>query len=302
MDHIRALKVFCAVVDEGSLAAAGRKLSMSAPSVTRVLSELEAYLGTPLLSRTTRSATLTDVGATYLLNARRILEEVETADDIARGGRIKPTGTLRITASILFGEYYIAPIIRDYIDSFADVKVEGVFVDRLTGIVDEGFDIAVRIGPLKDSSLRAVRVGSVRHVTCGHPEYFAKHGIPEHPRDLINHNIIHFEGYGRKQALEFDDGLIVKHDSRLAFSTISPCIAAAKSGWGLTRVLSYQVGPAVEAGELTTVLDDYSARRWPVHLVHTESRLQSAKVRAFLDIATERLRRNPILNADARPA
>ncbi len=296
MDHIRALKVFCAVVDANSLAGAARMLSMSAPSVTRVINELEAHLATPLLKRTTRSVTLTDVGATYLPNARRILEEVQAADDIARGARIKPTGTLRITASILFGQYYIAPIIRDYIDRFPDVKVEGVFVDRLVSIIDEGFDIAVRIGPLKDSSLKAIRVGSVHHATCGHADYFEKNGIPQHPRDLINHNIIHFDGLGYKRSWKFDDGLMVNHNSRLGFSTIAPCISTAKSGWGLTRVLSYQVGPELNSGELQTVLESYSQQEWPVHLVHTESRLQSAKVRSFLDIATEHLRKNPILN------
>lgn len=295
MDHIRALKVFCAVVDANGLAGAARKLSISAPSVTRILNELEAYLKTPLLNRTTRSVTLTDAGATYVLNARRILEEIKTADDIARGARTKPTGTLHITASILFGQHYIAPIIQDYIDQFSDVKVEGVFVDRLVSIVDEGFDIAVRIGPLKDSSLKAIRVGSVRHVTCGHPDYFDKNGTPDHPSDLSHHNSILFDGYGRKGSWEFDNGLMVDLSSQLGFSTIAPCVSAAKSGWGVARVLSYQIGPELKSGELVTVLDDYSQQAWPVHLVHTESRLQSAKVRSFLDMATKQLRETPIL-------
>lgn len=296
MDQKRALEVFCAVADEGGLAGAARALSISPPTVTRIVNELETYLGAPLLHRTTRSITLTQTGAAYLADARRILEDLATADEAARGDTVKPTGALRITASVLFGQHYIAPIVREFVDLYPDVWVEGVFVDRIVNIIDEGIDISVRIGPLADSTFRAVRVGAVRHVVCGCPSYFREHGAPKKPSDLANHKIIDFDGIGKPGVWTFDSGVSVKFKPRMQFSTIAPCIHLAKSGWGLTRVLSYQIGPELGAGGLQTVLNEFSTEEWPIHLVHPEGRQRSAKVKCFLELAAERLRKDKFLN------
>lgn len=301
MDKSRALEVFCAVADAGSLAGAARRLALSPPSVTRILNELETYLGTALLRRTTRQVTLTEVGERYLEDARRILEQLQDADDVARGARVKPTGTLRITASVLFGQLYIAPIVRDYLDAHADVRVECVFVDRVVNLVDEGLDVAVRIGPLPDSSLRATGVGAVRHISCASPDYLAKHGRPELPEDLTRHRTAHATGMHPKGVWTFDGGVTIALAPRLIFSTIAACVAAAEAGWGITRVLSYQIGPQLVAGTLVPVLDEFSTEQWPVNLVYAGGRQQSAKVRAFLDLATDRLRKEPALEMSGQP-
>lgn len=296
MDHLKALEVFCAVAEAKGLAGGARKLSLSPPSVTRIINELEAHLGTPLLHRTTRTVSLTQVGLTYFVDAKRILDDLKLADDTAKGAQIKPTGTLRITSSVLFGQYYMGPIILDYLNLYPDVRVEAVFIDRLVNVVEEGFDIAVRIGKLPDSSLRAKRVGAVRHVVCGSPDYFNSRGIPQHPRDLQQHKIIHFTGFSGDAKWNFDGKTSVQLKPRLTFSSVAPCISSAKASWGLTKVLSYQIGPSLGDGDLQTVLTDYTQEQWPINLVYADGRIQSAKVRSFLDLAAEKLQNDRNLN------
>jgi len=296
MDHLRALEVFCAVIKANSFTGATRTLPISAPSITRIINELESHLGTPLLHRTTRTMTPTESGLAYYMHAKRILEELQTADDVVRGAHTTPTGTLRVTAPQLFGQHYISPIIREYLDTYSNVRAEGRFLDRAINIVDEGFDIAIRIGPLRDSNLKAIRVGAVRHVVSGCPDYFKKNGIPQNPSDLQHHKIIHFSEFGTDNSWVFDKGLSILLEPRITLSTIGACISSAKAGWGLTRALSYQVGPKLGAGGLQTVLSEYDRDEWPIHLVHAENRMQSAKVRSFLDLAVERLREDPFLN------
>ena len=149
---------------------------------------------------------------------------------------------------------------------------------------------------MSDSSFRAVRVGAVRHVVCGCPSYFRKHGLPQTPSDLARHRIISFDGIGKPGVWTFDGGATVTLKPRMQFATVAPCIEVAKSGWGLTRVLSYQIGPELGSGGLQTVLLEHSTEEWPIHLVHPEGRQRSAKVKRFLELATERLRNNKFLN------
>ena len=286
--------MFVTVADCGSLAGAARKLALSPPTVTRIVNELERHIGAALLHRSTRVVALTETGATYLADARRILDDVRAADAAAQGARMEPRGTLRLTASVLFGQNYIAPIVGELLDRHPEMSVDAVFLDRTVNVIEEGFDVAVRIGPLPDSSLRAIRVGAVRHVVCASPAYLARHGKPRHPRDLAEHRLIAFEG--RKTSWRFDDGVTVRIAPRMTFNTIAPGLAMARAGWGLTRALSYQVGPDIAGGRLVTVLDAFSTTEWPVHLLHAEPHGPSAKLRAFLDLAVERLRALPALS------
>lgn len=290
MDRLRAMEIACAIADTEGLASAARVLSLSPPTVTRVLGELERHLGAKLFHRTTRVVSLTEVGAAYVQNARRIVREAQEADDLARGAQIRPTGTLRVTASVLFGQKYIAPILRELVERYEGVQVEAFFVDRVVNLIDEGFDVAVRIGQLPDSSLRATRVGAVRRVVCGAPDYLAQAGRPVRPEDLTSHRIVHFTGDGPECRWSFDDGSTVALRPRLTFSTLAACIDSARSGFGLTRALSYQVADACDDGELEPVLENALQERWPIHLMHAEGSLKSAKVRTFLDLAAERLR------------
>ncbi len=296
MDHLKHLGVFIAIADTGSLVGAARALNLSPPTVTRILSDLEAGLGVPLFHRTTRAVVLTDTGQSFLDDARRIVADYDNAIDNARGARIAPTGTLRVTASMLFGQHYVLPIIQKYLDLYPDVTVEATFVDRVVNIVDEGFDIAVRIGQLNDSSLLASRVGSVRHVVCGCPEYFAWNGLPSKPEDLKKHDIISAGVLSPTNDWMFAGGEVVRVTPRLRVNSIASAIAAARTSWGITRVLSYQIGEELDGGGLKTVLEEYEPEALPIHIIHPEGRAASAKIRTFMSMATEILRANPYLN------
>ncbi|MGH1419045.1 MAG: LysR family transcriptional regulator [Hyphomicrobiaceae bacterium] len=296
MDRMRALEVFVEVVEAGGLAAAARNLSLSAPSVTRILNDLEADLGVVLIRRSTRIMTLTEVGTSFLGDAKRIISEYAEARDAVRGAHRVPKGTLRITAPTLFGQHYITDIILEYLSTYLDVVVECVYLDRVVNLIDEGFDIAVRIGRLPDSNLYAARVGQVRRVVCGMPCYFRDHKLPKTPLDLRAHEIVAARPVGPTDDWRFRDGVTVRIRPRLTFSSMPAAIGAVKTGFGLTRVLSYQIGPELREGTLQTILTDYEPDPLPIHIVHADGQATSAKVRSFVNLATKRLRKNPLIN------
>ncbi|HVI91247.1 MAG TPA: LysR family transcriptional regulator, partial [Dongiaceae bacterium] len=190
MDRWQAMRVFVKVADGGGFAEAGRQLNMSPPAVTRVIAGLEEMIGAQLLVRTTRRVKLTEAGTRYLEDCRRILADIAEAEAAAGGAEATPTGTLVITASVLFGNMYVLPLLTDYLNLYPAMTVRAVFLDRIVNIIDEGIDLAVRIGHLADSSLSAVRVGTVRRVVVGAPGYFKKYGMPKTPADLTRHNIV----------------------------------------------------------------------------------------------------------------
>jgi len=296
MDRLQALEVFVAIAEAGSLAGAGRRLSLSAPSVTRVLSDLETSLGGPLFHRTTRALTLTDTGRNFLESARQIVTDYAEATDAARGAHRAPTGLLRVTAPVLFGQHYISPILLAFLDLYPNVQIEAVYLDRVVNLIEEGFDVAVRIGPLPESGLVAARAGAVQRVVCGCPAYFTRYGRPQTPADLGPHRIIGARPVTPTALWRFADGIEATVRPRLWFTSVAAAIEATKTSWGLTRVLSYQIGPELGTGDLETVLRDYEPASLPIHLVHAEGRSASAKVRSFVDLAVACLRRNPYLN------
>lgn len=298
MDRWQAMRVFVKVAESGGFADAGRQLHMSPPAVTRVIATLEEMIGTRLLIRTTRSVKLTEAGSRYLEDCRRILAEITEAEAAAAGAHATPTGTLIVTASMLFGNMYVLPIVTDFLTQHPAVTVRALFLDRVTNIVDEGIDVAVRIGHLTDSGYSAVRVGSVRRVICGAPAYFDKNGVPQVPADLAGHNIVMATAAWTSLDWHFgrDQKTSVTIRPRLFCNTNEAAIAAAVSGWGLTRVLSYQIAPALVAGELQITLSDFEEDPLPIHLVHAAGRHASAKVRSFIDFAVDRLRANRMIN------
>lgn len=296
MDRMRALEVFVEVVEAGSLAAAARNLSLSAPSVTRLLNDLEAELGVLLVHRTTRNVSLTEPGHQFLVDAKRIISDYAEASEVAGGAHRAPKGTLRLTAPTLFGQHYITNIVMEYLDLYPDVSVEAVYLDRVVNLVDEGFDLAIRIGRLAESNLRAVRGGEVCRVVCGCPSYFDAHGLPQKPGDLRSHRVIAARPVSPTDEWRFANGTNVRVRPRLVFASMPAAIAAVKSAWGVTRVLSYQIGPELGDNALKTVLTEFETEPLPIHIVHGEGRTASAKVRAFVDLAVARLRANPYLN------
>lgn len=286
------------VAEAESFADAGRQLHMSPPAVTRIVSALEDVIGTRLLTRTTRSVKLTAAGAQYFEDCRRLLADLSEAEAAAAGAYGKPTGTLTVTTSAMFGTMFVLPLMTEYLDLYPDVVGRGLFVDRVVSMVDEGIDVAIRIGHLPDSGLTATRVGQVRRVICGSPAYFEKHGVPMTPGDLSKHRII--ASTSAWTSLEWRFGVQKKSavhvNPRLFCNTNEAAISAAARGWGLTRVLSYQIAPQLEAGELRTILASYEEEALPIHVVHPEGRYASAKVRSFIDFAVGKLRANRHFN------
>jgi len=297
MDRLQSLRVFVAVAEAESFAAGARAVGLSAPSATRAVSTLESVLGTRLFTRTTRRVRLTDVGRAYLQDVREILVNLQAADEAVSGTAQSPVGQLRITCPQEFGRIYVAPILTEFLDRYPGVSVDVLMIDRVVNIVEEGFDIALRIGSLPSSGLVAVRVGHVRRVVCGAPSYFAERGCPQGPAELIAHRVVSVAPLHAGRHWRFGPGgeLTVKVQPRLGVSSMAAAIGIARRGWGICQALSYQIGPDLEAGTLRTVLEDWEPEPLPIHLVHTEGRRAASKVRAFIDFAAERLRGTAVL-------
>ena len=242
--------------------------------------------------RTTRSLKLTPAGEGYVADCRRILADIAEAEGNAAGSFTQPAGLLTVTAPTLFGSLHVLPVILDFLERYPAMQVKTVFVDRVVNLVEEGLDVAVRIAALPDSGLVARRIGSIRQMICGSPNYFALHGEPERPQDLANHRIIGRDGlHGHSEWLfGKDGGIAVPINARLVCNTNDAAIAAAVAGWGISRFQSYQVAPAIQVGRLKTVLADYERDLVPIHIVHAEGRRVSARVRTFVDFAAERFR------------
>ena len=297
MDRLHAMTVFARVAEAGGFAEAARRLNMSPPAVTRAVAALEDALGTRLLARTTRTVKLTETGERYLDDCRRILAELDQAEAAASGSYRAPIGVLTLSAPVLFGRMHVLPILTEFLDQHPKVVGRAMFVDRMTSLVEEGIDVAVRIGHLADASYAATRVGAVRRIVCAAPDYLERHGAPQSPIDLSRHRLIAPTSAWSAHEWRFgqEGDLVVRVEATLSCSTNDAAIAAAVAGFGLTRVASYQVEAELKAGTLKTVLEDFEEAPLPVHVAHPERRHAPAKVRAFTDLAVERLRANPAI-------
>ena len=298
MDRFQEMQVFAAVAQDQGFSAAARRLGLSAASVTRAVAALEKRIGTPLLTRTTRSVHLSEAGQRYLEDCRRILAEVQEAEDSAAGSQAQPRGQLTVTAPVLFGELFVTPLMVDYLTRFPDVCINALLVDRIVNVVEEGVDVAVRIGELPDSNHHAVRVGEVRRVICAAPRFLDEHGRPAHPQDLMSAAVIATTASGQSRSWPFLDAgepLYVRPEPRLAVTANQAAINAACLGLGLTRVLSYQVAGKVQAGELEIVLADFELSPMPIHVVYQGGRNAPARIRGFVDLAVDVLREHPAL-------
>lgn len=299
MDRFHLMNVFVTVAEEEGFAAAARRLRMSPPAVTRAVAALEERLKVRLLNRTTRYVRTTEAGQRYLDDARRVLAEADAADDAAKGVNADPRGHLAVTAPVLFGRIFVMPGIVEYLKRYPDTDVDACFLDRVVNLLEEGIDVGVRIGELPDSSMRALRVGAVRICVCASPDYLQCHGAPQTPQDLVDHSIV--ESSAGSGAIHWRFGSAtsaraVRVTPRLTVTTNDAAIEAAIRGFGITRLLSYQVAADVGAGRLRVVLADYEPPALPVHIVHREGRYASTRVRAFVDLLAERLRSDPALN------
>lgn len=287
MDRIDAMRAFVSVADLEGFAPAARKLGLSASAVTRLIAGLENHLGARLLQRTTRSVTLTDVGARYLERARRVLGDLEEAEDSVQAERSKPSGRLVVSAPMMFGRLYVGPLMSAYLKQYPDVSAELRLSDRMVNLVDEGIDLAVRIGHLADSSVVARRVGDMRRIVVASPRYLKARGTPQRPSDLADHDVIQFSGSSALAEWRFMENgreIRVPNTSRFATNSTDAAVLHAEQGGGLISVLAYQVAESLKAGRLKIVLAKYELSTMPIHLVYPTSRLLSAKVRAFIDL------------------
>lgn len=294
MDKLGAMRVFTTVADAGSLSAAGRKLGMPLATVSRQLAALEEHTGARLVTRTTRHLTLTEQGRHYLDSCRRVLEEVETAERRLAGESGEPRGLLALTAPVAFGRHHVLPIVTEFLRRHPRLDVRMLLLDRSVDLIEEGLDVAVRIGALADSSLVGTRVGSVRVILCASPAYLKAQGIPRTPQDLATHDCIAVPVISSDNRWTLGSGRGargVRVHSRLVANSAEAVVDAALAGLGIARVLSYQAERAIAAGKLVRVLEDYEGEDVPVSILHREARLPQLKVQAFVAFAAERLRK-----------
>lgn len=294
MDRLMEMSVFQAVADRKNFAAAARHLGLSPPTITRAVSALEERVGTRLFTRTTRFVHLTEAGTLYLENVKRIFALIDEAETEAAGAHAIPRGRLAITAPVLFGQLLVMPAVTDFLKANPLVSANVLLVDRLVNVAEEGFDVAVRIGDLPDSSMVAIRVGQVRRVVAAAPGYLAQEGIPSHPRELAQRSIVMTSSASSSTEWRFREhnrALSVKVEPSLNVNLNQAAIAAAVRGWGFTQVLSYQVAAEVADGRLQVVLSDFELPPMPVHVVYPEARKASAKVRGLVTFLADRLRK-----------
>lgn len=292
MDRLDALRAFALAVDRGSLSAVARQLAKSPASITRAIAALEDRMGTPLLVRTTRALKLTEAGERFLPTARRVVDELDAAEQATTAAEQRPHGVLALTAPVTFGSLHVRPIVDAYLAANADVRVRLLLLDRVVNLVDEGVDVAVRIAHLPDSALIATQVGTVRRLLVASPAYLAAHGRPKKPADLASHRCISSLGLTPSETWTFRRGraIHVRVSPVLAVNHAESAIRAAVAGVGITTALSYQVAEPLERGALVRLLPAFESPPVPVQLVFPAGNARAAKVRAFLELAAPRLR------------
>jgi DNA-binding transcriptional LysR family regulator len=295
VDRLRAMEVFVAVAEAGGLAAAGARLRMSPPAVTRAVAALEDRIGTRLLNRTTRRMSLTEAGARYLESARRLLGEIAAAEREAAGETAAPAGHITVTCPVPFGRMHFLPLVTEFLRAEPRVTASVLMLNRVVNLVEEGIDLALRIGALPDSSLVARRVGETRRILVASPGYLAQRGTPVRPEDLRAHDVIAHTILtpGREWRYVAEDGrpAAVALAPRLTVNDVTAALAAAERGEGIAIALSYMVAPALAEGRLVPVMERFAPAPVPVQIVHPHARLLAPKIRAFVDFATPWLRR-----------
>jgi len=295
MDRLRAMRMLVEVSDAGSFSRASQRLNIPVSTVSRKITELEEKVGTRFLVRTTRKLAVTDAGRSYVESCRDILERVNAAERIAAGEFAVPMGSLTITSPVMFGQRFVVPVLNDFLGQHPSISAHLTLSDRNAQIVEEGFDVAVRVGQLPDSSLSAVRLGETRRVICVSPKVLEGHKVPRLPEDLLELPCVAHDFRVSPMRWGFRDPgrraprwIVV--DPRLSVSTAEAAVSAAISGAGFARLFCYQVADAVRRGELCLVLEDLELDPKPINFLHPASRAMPAKIRSFLDFAVPKLR------------
>lgn len=292
MDKFKAMQTFVRIADAGSLTAAARELGSSLPAVVRALAAYEAQLGVRLFHRTTRRITLTDEGRQHLERSRQVLAALDEAEASLRAEAASPAGHLHITAPVLFGQMYVAPVVTRFVQRHPGLRCTTLLLDRVVNLLEEGLDLGIRIGRLDDSSLVAQPLGRIRRVVVASPAYLRKHGTPSHPRELARHNCIRVVGGSRTTWGDFqEEGRVfqVQVGGNLEFNHVWPTVQACGEGAGMGMFFSYQVAQLVAAKKLRIVLEPYELPPRPISIVYPHARLLPARTRAFIDFARQEI-------------
>ena len=304
MDLLDEMGIFITVAELGGFAAAARKRMISAPTITRAIAALEERIGTPLFVRTTRYVSLTDAGEHYLLDCKRILHEIESAEAQASGAHVNPQGQLVVSAPVLFGQLIVVPIMAQFIELYPEVSAQVLLLDRSVHMADEGVDIAFRTGEQPDSSHVAIPVGSIHRSVCASASYLEQFGEPQHPSALKDHRIVASiadSGNLHWVFAQMHKRIVIEIKPKLLVSNNTAAIETAISGWGITRAMSYQVNQHLQSGALKAVLGAFREPDLPVWMVTQEGRRGAAKQRLFTQFAKEKLKNHAALTEIAEP-
>lgn len=293
MDKFRAMQTFVAIAEAGSLTAAARALGTSLPAVVRSLAGYERELGVRLFQRTTRRITLTGEGRQHLERSRHILSALQEAEAALSAEASAPAGDLHITAPVLFGQMYVAPVVTRFVQRHPGVRCTTLLLDRVVNLLEEGLDLGIRIGDLEDSSLVAQPLGEVRRVVVATPALLRRCGVPRHPRDLQALNCIRVSsgGTGWGDFRENGRAFQVSVSGNLEFNHVWPAVQACAEGAGFGMFFSYQVEPLLERKQLRVVLEDFELPPRPISMVYPHARLLPARTRAFIEFARQELTR-----------
>ena len=293
MDRLEAMSVIIAVTETGSISAASRRLNSPVATVSRKVAELEARLKTQLFQRSSRRMTLTAAGRSYIDACKRIIEQVDNAEREVSGEYRIPRGQMAVTAPWGLGHTHLLPLAIEFQEAYPDISLRLLLTDRVVNTTSESIDIAIRVGVLPDSSMMAMRVGSIRTVVCASPAYLATRGRPEQLGDLATHDCITIDDHAIPAAWRFVRGSRARIEpikSRLCVNTSEAAVLAAIAGAGLARVMSYKMDAAKRAGQLAIVLEDFEPEPMPVHIVYAPRKPVPVKLRAFLDWMAPRLK------------
>ncbi|UDM52008.1 LysR family transcriptional regulator [Cupriavidus sp. MP-37] len=291
LNRIGDIAAFVAAVKTGSFTAAAASLGLTRSAIGKSVVRLEARFGVRLLNRTTRQLSLTDEGRIMYERCRQIIEDLEDVDATMAMRRSKPTGTLRLTAPLSFGQRHILPVLDIFLKQWPELRADISFTDRFVDLVDEGFDIAIRIGEPKDDSAILTRtIGTQRFLTCASPDYLARRGTPQTPQALHEHDIITLRSADRPRAWHFDtpDGhYVFDTQGRLSIDSSEAMRAAALAGFGIVQLPTYITGDALRSGALIPVLEEFVPAPDPIRIIYPSKRHLSPRIRTFIDLLVE---------------
>jgi LysR family transcriptional regulator, regulator for bpeEF and oprC len=295
MDQLQAMRVFARVAEHGSFVRAAGTLDLSRAMASSYVAQLEAHLGTRLLHRTTRKVTVSPQGAIYLEHCKRILAEIEAADDHLRLARDRPQGKLRVDVPVAFGKYLLLPALPQFSQRYPDISLEVRFNDRYVDMQADGVDVAVRVGKVRTPDLIARRIAASRLLTCASPKYLAQAGVPRTPEELRKHRLIgHLRAEGTRPAeWQFRQGSgtrSMRLPMALSFNTVEALSISALEGQGIVQQLDLLVGGYLAEGRLVELLRDYSCEGPPLSVIYLRATQNLAKVRVFAEFAGDLMR------------